>query len=925
MFFKPEQARSTVTVTIHGCLPANGGVGVDLNTSNVILELRDNTAAAIAFAKDASNALRPGDRVLSVDGEPLGGRILTDVIVPAETHTFEVERAVDWHGFSIDETDVAEKDEEDGLGAVNHLREVVVQKSDGSVGILPEVTIDGATGQGCVMIAKVYPGTQASACGEVSKGDVIRSINGQLLAASKDEEPLKRAMDLLSGIADGVDIKMELESDMLMAGFMQKRGEKGMFKTWAKRWFTLVWSETNLAERELRYFESRDYATRKQKGAIDLSQASEVKAVEIDGQRGITIQTPGRLWELLPASGDEAAEWLRILSMVMARKRGMAVVASFSNMAVSQLEPDEQKEFELTVVLTRKLGMAINKICNEITIVDLEPDGAAAACGLLSVGDSLEEVNGVKAETCKQTIQLLLKDPAQAQLKLYSRVIHGGWMHKLGEGLGGWTTRYFTLSYELDTGVTKNEKRLSTADQKKFRQRATSSAAAQELTSVHTVRMCKTKKYDKIGVWVSPADEDGRVRITRIHDGYIASTTGALQVGDVLLEVNGQRITTQNNATHLLGEAEGVVEVKLERSHDRGCYVIRYYDGKNAVSRTEKGVIRLHKDSVREINKYTLSDDNADGDVPRVGLYILQEERCWELLPPEDELDAWISKLQLAIFGQEVISTELCTPEGAIECEPRVRELKGAHYLKLQQQYGLMLATYKEIPTYAELPPPPDSTEDNRVYIMSLEMDGAGACSGMLKPDDRIISVDGIEVESLQQVTSVFRGSSAMVKVVVASRVVFAGFMLKKGELNSEFQKRWFMLSDEADGSVLRYYDGRNAVTRKLKGEIKISPEEILSTRHWTHKRDGEKLLGVALYTQSRTWELLCPTENEARSWLQLLTMRSRKEAQSPFGAPGTGRRSMPDKQGGAAEEQILNRPRAVSALAGGSHMTTRL
>lgn len=143
-----------------------------------------------------------------------------------------------------------------------------------------------------------------------------------------------------------------------------------------------------------------------------------------------------------------------------------------------------------------------------------------------------------------------------------------------------------------------------------------------------------------------------------------------------------------------------------------------------------------------------------------------------------------------------------------------------------------MLATYKEIPTYAELPPPPDSTENNRVYIMSLEMDGAGACSGMLKPDDRIISVDGIEVESLQQarpalmsaargrhgprwgrvhrrthplqVTSVFRGSSAMVKVVVASRVVFAGFMLKKGELNSEFQKRWFMLSDEADGSVLR-------------------------------------------------------------------------------------------------------------------------
>ena len=46
---------------------------------------------------------------------------------------------------------------------------------------------------------------------------MIRSINGQLLAASKDEAPLQRALELLGGISDGVDIKMELESDMLMS------------------------------------------------------------------------------------------------------------------------------------------------------------------------------------------------------------------------------------------------------------------------------------------------------------------------------------------------------------------------------------------------------------------------------------------------------------------------------------------------------------------------------------------------------------------------------------------------------------------------------------------------------------------------------------------------------------------------------------
>ena len=156
-----------------------------------------------------------------------------------------------------------------------------------------------------------------------------------------------------------------------------------------------------------------------------------------------------------------------------------------------------------------------------------------------------------------------------------------------------------------------------------------------------------------------------------------------------------------------------------------------------------------------------------------------------------------------------------------------MRELKGAHYLTLQQQYGLMLATYKEPPAGATLPPPPGSQADQRIYIMSLEMDGAGACSGLLNPDDRIVSVDGTPAENLAQVTDAFRGSSAMVKVVVASRIVFAGFMLKKGEMNSEFQLRWFMLVDEKEGPVLRYYEGRNTVSRVKKGEIKINQQEL--------------------------------------------------------------------------------------------------
>ena len=183
---------------------------------------------------------------------------------------------------------------------------------------------------------------------------------------------------------------------------------------------------------------------------------------------------------------------------------------------------------------------------------------------------------------------------------------------------------------------------------------------------------------------------------------------------------------------------------------------------------------------VREINKYTLQDDSGQQqDVPRVGMYILQDERCWELLPPEEELEMWITKLQLAVFGQDVIAHEYVTAEKSAAAaskvrdlkgahsltlhlphSPRpsltfhglprpstafsqVRDLKGAHYLTLQQQYGLMLATYKDRAEGSagsssskgggggggEVPPAEgEGSGSPAVYIMSLDMDGAGAC-----------------------------------------------------------------------------------------------------------------------------------------------------------------------------------------------------
>ena len=81
-----------------------------------------------------------------------------------------------------------------------------------------------------------------------------------------------------------------------MAGYMQKKGEKGLLggkPSWQRRFMVLIWSEMSMSEREIRYYEGQDYATRKQKGAIDLSRATAVSQLEIEGAAGLTIDTPG--------------------------------------------------------------------------------------------------------------------------------------------------------------------------------------------------------------------------------------------------------------------------------------------------------------------------------------------------------------------------------------------------------------------------------------------------------------------------------------------------------------------------------------------------------------------------------------------------------------------------------------------------------
>ena len=142
-----------------------------------------------------------------------------------------------------------EGDDDDGFGELNRLRTVVVQKVDGQLGINPEVHCTDGT-NAIIKVAKVYPGTMASTSGVVSVGDTIKTINGQSLACGIDDSPLEAAMKVLAEVRDNEDISLEIESDVLMVGWMQKKGEKGLLggkASWQRRWFMLVWSEVRAA------------------------------------------------------------------------------------------------------------------------------------------------------------------------------------------------------------------------------------------------------------------------------------------------------------------------------------------------------------------------------------------------------------------------------------------------------------------------------------------------------------------------------------------------------------------------------------------------------------------------------------------------------------------------------------------------------
>ena len=87
----PCTAVDRVTVRLHGCA---SGCGIDIEPVPAGYEMITACAAGGAAANASANGtgFRVGDLLLTVDGESLQGRLLKEVMTPADTHEFVVAR-----------------------------------------------------------------------------------------------------------------------------------------------------------------------------------------------------------------------------------------------------------------------------------------------------------------------------------------------------------------------------------------------------------------------------------------------------------------------------------------------------------------------------------------------------------------------------------------------------------------------------------------------------------------------------------------------------------------------------------------------------------------------------------------------------------------------------------------------------------------
>jgi hypothetical protein len=91
----------------------------------------------------------------------------------------------------------------------------------------------------------------------------------------------------------------EEASNIVMCGYMQKKGDKGLIKTYKKRWFEL-WQDGQL------FYFATDDSSQEPKGSFHMD---EIEGIDDDDDGKFVLLTEDRDWFLKCVDADEKAEW----------------------------------------------------------------------------------------------------------------------------------------------------------------------------------------------------------------------------------------------------------------------------------------------------------------------------------------------------------------------------------------------------------------------------------------------------------------------------------------------------------------------------------------------------------------------------------------------------------------------------------------
>jgi hypothetical protein len=109
------------------------------------------------------------------------------------------------------------------------------------------------------------------------------------------------------------------------------------------------------------------------------------------------------------------------------------------------------------------------------------------------------------------------------------------------------------------------------------REEAAALASASLVIQIH-----KETKESEIGISLSTA-ADGRVQITGIYAGYAITASTRLQVGDIILKVNGTPVITLASAFGMLRQVEaGAVALHIERECSGASHAIHKEEGEES-------------------------------------------------------------------------------------------------------------------------------------------------------------------------------------------------------------------------------------------------------------------------------------------------------------------------------------------------------